>query len=497
MPTIEPPADSRKPTCRTMARISSGTFPVSRGYRLRQMLYNPWSVPRNTNCASRAGGIELDGTDEIGLAGSGGTPDDIIPPMPFDDAPVYADTMDLSALSFHQFWGCLITPENVAAQIQTDDIRYHAWVAAMKVVEQDREWHKARARRKHTHTLLDATMDQFFIELSLALLDLCPGPVVVFVDPRLHDNAAAMVDRAQYLVALFDKANVRRWRVIVTLPATEDGLRAATVLAELSIQTNLSLVSCLPHAAACIETGAKMLTMSVGGILEWYEQQEKLIPKITADHPGIETIQTCTSYILHNKVNCTLMTADIRSWAELKQLSGIGGAALTEKQLDQIPMRTLTTWFPRSNDTSRSTINARAAPYPTRYLESQWGFLMSHFPAECRSLVSAVLYVRLGQMKVLMEEIEGVVKDELRHRVKLVKLDLKAMYVLKPWVPEPASEGADKKKSIRKLSRSPSSLSALSSCASSVTHSGSREKPRSSSVCKENTTPLVEGVDYF
>lgn len=138
MPTIEPPADSQKPTCRTMARISSGTFPVSRGYRLRQMLYNPWSVPRNTNCASRAGGIELDGIDEIGLVGSGGTPDDIIPPMPFDDAPVYADTMDLSALSFHQFWGCLITPENVAAQIQTDDIRYHAWVAAMKVVEQDR-----------------------------------------------------------------------------------------------------------------------------------------------------------------------------------------------------------------------------------------------------------------------------------------------------------------------------------------------------------------------
>ncbi|KAI6160692.1 hypothetical protein EDD17DRAFT_1875323 [Pisolithus thermaeus] len=254
-------------------------------------------------------------------------------------------------------------------------------------------------------------MDQFFVELSLALLDLCPGPVIVFVDPRFHDNAVAMVDRARHLVALFDKANVRRWRVVVTLPATEDGIRAAAVLTEEhSIQTNLSLVSCLPHAAACIEAGAKMVTMSVGGILEWYEQQQKPVPKVAVDHPGIETIQSCVSYILHNKLNATLMTADIRNWTELKHLSGIGGAALTEKQLDQIPMRTLMTWFPRPNDTSRSTINARAAPYPTRYLESKRGFFMSLLPAECRSLISAVLYVRIGQMKVWMEEIEAVVK---------------------------------------------------------------------------------------
>lgn len=495
MPLTESPVETLKPTRRTMARISSGTFPVSRGYRLRQMLYNPWSIPRYPNNASWTGGIELDGLDETGLVGSDETPDVIIPPMPFDDAPVYADTIDLSAVALHQVWGGLLTPENIAAQVHTNDIRYHAWVAAMKVVEQDRQSRKERTPRERP--LLDATMDQFFVELSLALLDLCPGPVIVFVDPRLHDNAAAMVDRARHLVALFDKANVRRWRVVVTLPATEDGIRAAAVLTEeYSIQTNLSLVSCLPHAAACIEAGAKMVTMSVGGILEWYEQQQKPVPKLTVDHPGIEMIQTCVSYILLNKLNATLMTADIRNWTELKQLSGIGGAALTEKQLDQIPMRTLTTWFPRSNDTSRSTINARAAPYPTRYLESKPGFLMSLLPANCRSLVSAVLYVRLGQMKVWMEEIEAVVKDELKHRIKLAKMDVIGMYRCKSWVRRRASKDADgKKSSMGGLSRRSSSSSLASNA--SVSDSDHLEKPRSSSDCKGTATPLVEGVDYF
>lgn len=488
---IELLAGTIKPTRRTMARISSGTFPVSRGYRLRQMLYNPWSIPRYPNSASRAGGSDLDATDESGIVGSDGTPDVIIPPMPFDDTPVYADSIDLSSMAFHQVWGRLLTPENIAVQIHTDDIRYHAWVAAKKVVEQDRQWHKDRTRRKHT--LLEATMDQFLIELSLALLELCPGSLIVFVDPRLHDDTVAMVDKAQYLIALFDKANVRRWRIVVTLPATEEGIRAAAVLTgKYSIQTNLSLVSCLPHAAACIEAGVKMVTMSVGGILEWYEQQQKLVPKVTADHPGIEAIQTCVSYILHNRLNTTLLAADIRSWTELKQLSGIGGAALTEKQLDQVSMRTLTTWFPRSDDTSRSTINARGAPYPTRYLESKRGFFLSLLPAEFRSLVSAVLYVRLGQMKVWMEEIEGVVNDELRHRVKLAKMDLKAMYQCKPWVRQRASEDMDRKKASRRPSkRSSSSLSASSASASD---SGGHEK---SSARKGTATPLVEGVDYF
>lgn len=44
-------------------------------------------------------------------------------------------------------------------------------------------------------------------------------------------------------------------------------MRAAAVLThEHSIQTNLSLVSCLSHASACIEAGAKMITMSVGKV---------------------------------------------------------------------------------------------------------------------------------------------------------------------------------------------------------------------------------------
>lgn len=55
------------------------------------------------------------------------------------------------------------------------------------------------------------------VELGLVLLDLCPGPIVLFVDPRLQDDSERMVARAKEMVAKFDEAQVRRWRIILTV----------------------------------------------------------------------------------------------------------------------------------------------------------------------------------------------------------------------------------------------------------------------------------------
>ncbi|KAG6331438.1 hypothetical protein ID866_7651 [Astraeus odoratus] len=99
------------------------------------MLYNPDSHPTFPNSGSRTHDSD---TNEYGLVASTDGPDAIIAPLPFGDAPIFADTADLGTVAFHQFWGCLLTPENIAAQIHTDTIRYHAWVAAKKVIERNR-----------------------------------------------------------------------------------------------------------------------------------------------------------------------------------------------------------------------------------------------------------------------------------------------------------------------------------------------------------------------
>jgi hypothetical protein len=81
-------------------RFASGTFPVSRSYNLKQMLYN-YSM-----ATSR---------DDPGVAPS----DEIIPAFPFNDVPIYADSVDLESKfllstkktlgSFFQRWGFTIS----------------------------------------------------------------------------------------------------------------------------------------------------------------------------------------------------------------------------------------------------------------------------------------------------------------------------------------------------------------------------------------------------
>ncbi|KAH7926887.1 aldolase [Leucogyrophana mollusca] len=396
------------------------------------------------------------------------------PPLPYGNAAIIGDTVDLQTLAFHEIQGCNLTPENVAERMETNDIRYHAWVAAKRVVEEE------RVSLDNEPELLRATTEQFLVELGLALLDLVPQ-IVTFVDPRLYEDAPAMVTAARALMARFDAAGIEDGRVIVTVPATEQGVRAAHELStEHSIHTNLTLVSGLLHATACIEAGVNLMTMSVGPLLEWFEQKIGGAYPIAPGHPGIEVIQSCASYIQFNGVRTRLMTADIRTWSELKQLNGLAAVALNQQQLDRIPRHTLTTWFPSPEDASAASLRARQAQWPPTFLQSKKGF-MSAMSAESRSMVSAVLFVGLGKMNIHMEKIDGVIRQEVRRRVELETGDLRSLYSRDTEILTP-TQTTTKGRMLPSPSESPSAKSPQ----------GRFEKDKA-----RETGPLIEGVDYF
>ena len=157
----------------------------------------------------------------------------------------------------------------------------------------------------------------------------------------------------------------------------------------------------------------------------------------------------------------------------MKQLGGIGATALKKHQLDEIPMQRLTTWYPRPDDKSLATLRALQADHPSHYLDSNKGFLAS-LPAESRSLITAVLYVRLGKLAAQMETIESVILYELKKRIRLETIPLEHLY------------------------RRPTEMRA-----SNTSDSPKRSKSRSRrSAGQEMESPpireaMVEGVDYF
>lgn len=133
----------------------------------------------------------------------------VVPSFPYKDVPIYGDTADIMALYLRGVWGCLLTPKNVSDLADTIGIRYHVWVATKKVFEKFPQGSEAFYVKR--------VLRQFLFELSLAMLGSVKGPVVTFIDSRFHDSKTAMVDEARALVDLFDRADVRRWRVVITV----------------------------------------------------------------------------------------------------------------------------------------------------------------------------------------------------------------------------------------------------------------------------------------
>lgn len=171
-------------------------------------------------------------------------------------------------------------------------------------------------------------------------------------------------------------------------------------------------------------------------------------------------------------------------WSELKQLNGIGATALRKEQLDEIPMQRLTTWYPRPGDKSLATLHALQAEYPSHHLDSNKGLLVS-LPAEFRSLVSAVLYVRLNEMAVHMETIEKAVIHEIKRRIRLETIPLEHLYRR----PSSPSETRPSRKST-----SGRSTSTKRSKSRSRRSSQQESEPEQKQVIPDT---MVEGVDYF
>lgn len=102
--------------------------------------------------------------------------------------------------------------------------------------------------------------------------------------------------------------------------------------------------------------------------------------------------------------------------------------ALDQKQLDQIPQHRLTTWFPDvlvdDYELSHAYRQACEAEYPSNFLSCNEGSFTAALTAENRRLMSSVVYIRMSQNKVLMDQIEDVVRKEVRHRIDLETFDL-------------------------------------------------------------------------
>lgn len=206
---------------------------------------------------------------------------------------------------------------------------------------------QAVAERKEGGTmprgeLIREIIDDLLTIFGEKILQIVPGRVSTEVDARLSFDAAATIEKARKLIALYAKRNVPRERVLIKVASTWEGIRAAEVLQKEGINCNLTLLFSLPQAIACAEARVRLISPFVGRIYDWFKAKTGKEYR-GADDPGVKSVRTIYDYYKKFGYDTQVMGASFRNTSQILELAGcdlltISPELLAELQATDAPV---------------------------------------------------------------------------------------------------------------------------------------------------------------
>jgi transaldolase len=182
----------------------------------------------------------------------------------------------------------------------------------------------AYAHRKSTDTQkqISLALERLFINFGLEILKIVPGRVSTEVDARLSFDNEGSVKKARELIALYKELGIDRDRILITIAATWEGIKAAETLSKEGIHCNMTLLFSMPQAIACAEAGVQIVSPFVGRVLDWHLQKHSDHAFNNAEEPGILLVKDIYNYYKKFAYKTEIMGASFRNTDEILALSG-------------------------------------------------------------------------------------------------------------------------------------------------------------------------------
>jgi transaldolase len=187
----------------------------------------------------------------------------------------------------------------------------------------------------HKGKSTDEIVDQILIRFGLEILKIVPGRVSTEVDARLSFDTKATIAKAHDLIALYEKADIDRKRILIKIASTWEGIQAATVLEKDGIHCNLTLLFSPVQAAACAEGGITLISPFVGRILDWYKKRDGKDFSAEED-PGVQSVRYIYSYYKNYGYNTEVMGASFRNVGQILALAGCDLLTISPDLLNQL-----------------------------------------------------------------------------------------------------------------------------------------------------------------
>ncbi len=178
-------------------------------------------------------------------------------------------------------------------------------------------------------------IDDLLIAFGTKILEIVPGRVSTEVDARLSFDVEATVEKARYLIGLYEKAGISRDRILIKIASTWEGARAAEVCEKEGIHCNLTLLFSLPQAIACAEAGVTLISPFVGRIYDYYKSHTGK-EYVGAEDPGVQSVQKVYNYYKKFGYKTQVMGASFRNVGEILELAGCDLLTISPDLLEKL-----------------------------------------------------------------------------------------------------------------------------------------------------------------
>jgi transaldolase len=142
---------------------------------------------------------------------------------------------------------------------------------------------------------MDEITDKLSVEFGSTIVNMIPGYISTEVDPRLSFNMTKTVKRAKKIIELYEKKGISKERVLIKIPSTWEGIKAAKILQTQGIKCNMTLVFNLHQAIACSEAGVRLISPFVGRILDYYKKTTEK-DFLCSEDPGVKSVTEIYNY---------------------------------------------------------------------------------------------------------------------------------------------------------------------------------------------------------
>jgi transaldolase len=187
--------------------------------------------------------------------------------------------------------------------------------------------------------IVKLAVDRLAVEFGLRILQIVPGRVSTEVDARLSHDTAKTLEKARFLMKLYETAGAKRERILIKIASTWEGIRAAEVLEKEGIHCNLTLLFGMHQAVACAEAGATLISPFVGRILDWYLKDTGRAEYAPGEDPGVVSVTRIYNYFKRHGHKTEVMGASFRNVGEILELAGCDLLTIAPKLLAELAGR--------------------------------------------------------------------------------------------------------------------------------------------------------------